>query len=77
MTVVANDEVHTGRDVHKTHTTSVQTFVSAGQGTMGKVYHGLGLLDQARPFLERTLTDRRGLLGEEHPDTLAPAADRR
>jgi L-asparaginase len=38
--VVANDEVHTGRDVHKTHTTSVQTFVSTTRGTIGKVYYG-------------------------------------
>jgi L-asparaginase len=38
--VVANDEVHTGRDVHKTHTTSVQTFVSLTRGTIGKVYYG-------------------------------------
>jgi L-asparaginase len=38
--VVANDEVHTGRDVHKTHTTAVQTFVSTTRGTIGKVYYG-------------------------------------
>jgi L-asparaginase len=38
--VVANDEVHTDRDVHKTHTTAVQTFVSTTRGTIGKVYYG-------------------------------------
>ncbi|HVO09480.1 MAG TPA: type II asparaginase [Vicinamibacteria bacterium] len=38
--VVANDEVHTGRDIHKTHTTSVQTFVSVTRGTIAKVYYG-------------------------------------
>ncbi len=38
---VVNDEVHTGRDVHKTHTTAVQTFVSTTRGTIGE-----GLLRQ-------------------------------
>ncbi|MBK9062883.1 MAG: type II asparaginase [Acidobacteria bacterium] len=38
--VVVNDEVHTGRDVHKTHTTSVSTFVSTTRGTIAKVYYG-------------------------------------
>jgi L-asparaginase len=38
--VVANDEVHAARDVHKTHTTAVDTFVSSGRGAMGKVYYG-------------------------------------
>ena len=37
---VVNDEVHTGRDVHKTHTTAVQTFVSTTRGTIAKVYYG-------------------------------------
>jgi non-specific serine/threonine protein kinase/serine/threonine-protein kinase len=43
--------------------------------TMGNVYLGLGLRDQARPFLEQALTRRRGLLGERHPDTLASMRD--
>jgi len=43
--------------------------------TLGNVYRGLGLFDQARPFLERTLIERRGSLGEEHPDTLASMKD--
>ena len=38
--VVVNDDVHTGRDVHKTNTTAVQTFVSTTRGTIGKVYYG-------------------------------------
>jgi L-asparaginase len=38
--VVVNDEIHTGRDVHKTHTTAVNTFVSVTRGTVGKVYYG-------------------------------------
>ena len=38
--VVVNDEVHTGRDVHKTHTTAVNTFVSTTRGTIAKVYYG-------------------------------------
>jgi L-asparaginase len=38
--VVANDEVHTGRDVHKTHTTAVQTFVSTPRGTIAHVFYG-------------------------------------
>jgi L-asparaginase len=38
--IVVNDEIHTGRDVHKTHTTAVNTFVSVTRGTVGKVYYG-------------------------------------
>ena len=38
--VVVNDDVHTGRDIHKTNTTAVQTFVSVTRGTIGKVYYG-------------------------------------
>jgi L-asparaginase len=37
---VINDEVHTGREIHKTHTTALDTFVSAHAGTVGKVYYG-------------------------------------
>ncbi len=38
--VVANDKIHAGRDVRKTHTTAVQTFVSATGGAMGEVHYG-------------------------------------
>jgi L-asparaginase len=38
--VVSNDDVHSGRDVHKTHTTAVQTFVSFNRGPIGRVYYG-------------------------------------
>ncbi len=38
--VVANDDIHSGRDVHKTHTTAVQTFVSLNRGPIGRVYYG-------------------------------------
>jgi L-asparaginase len=38
--VVANDDVHSGRDIHKTHTTAVQTFVSFNRGPIGRVYYG-------------------------------------
>lgn len=37
--------------------------------TMGTVYRRLGLPEQACPFLEQTLTKRRDLLGEDHPNT--------
>ena len=39
--------------------------------TMGTVYSSLGLYDRAAPLLEQTVETRRGLLGAEHPDTLA------
>ncbi|MDX1545484.1 MAG: serine/threonine-protein kinase [Rhodothermales bacterium] len=35
---------------------------------MGVVYRQLGLLDEARPLLERALTMRRAALGERHED---------
>jgi L-asparaginase len=38
--VVSNDDIHSGRDVHKTHTTAVQTFVSLNRGPIGRVYYG-------------------------------------
>jgi L-asparaginase len=38
--VVSNDDIHSGRDVHKTHTTAVQTFVSFNRGPIGRVYYG-------------------------------------
>jgi L-asparaginase len=38
--VVANDDIHSGRDIHKSHTTSVQTFVSFNRGPVGRVYYG-------------------------------------
>ena len=37
--VVSNDDIHSGRDVHKTHTTAVQTFVSFNRGPIGRVYY--------------------------------------
>ena len=43
--------------------------------TMGIVYRRLGLFEQARPFLERSLTRRRELLGAEHADTLTSMDD--
>jgi L-asparaginase len=38
--VVLNDEVHAARDLQKTHTTAVQTFVSPNRGKLGEVYYG-------------------------------------
>jgi L-asparaginase len=38
--VVSNDDIHSGRDIHKTHTTAVQTFVSFNRGPVGRVYYG-------------------------------------
>ena len=37
---MANDDIHSGRDIHKTHTTAVQTFVSLNRGPIGRVYYG-------------------------------------
>ncbi|MCH9651187.1 MAG: serine/threonine-protein kinase [Deltaproteobacteria bacterium] len=36
--------------------------------TLGRVYLQLGLLEEASPLLEKSLTTRRRLLGEEHPE---------
>jgi len=36
--VVFNDEIHTARDVTKTHTTALETFLSPGFGPIGRVY---------------------------------------
>ncbi len=38
--VVLNDTVHAARDVEKTNTTAVQTFVSPDRGPLGEVYYG-------------------------------------
>ena len=38
--VVLNDEVHAARDVQKTNSTSLQTFVSVNRGKLGEVYYG-------------------------------------
>ena len=64
--VVANDEVHTGRDIHKTHTTAVQTFVSVTRGTIAKVYYGKvrwGYL----PGYRHTLTSEFAMPPEKTP----------
>ncbi len=38
--VVANDDVHEARYIHKTNTTDVQTFVSPNRGPVGEAYYG-------------------------------------
>lgn len=38
--VVVNDEVYAARDVQKTNTTAVQTFVSVNRGRLGEAYYG-------------------------------------
>ena len=38
--VVLNDEVHAARDVQKTNSTAVQTFLSPNRGKLGQVYYG-------------------------------------
>jgi non-specific serine/threonine protein kinase/serine/threonine-protein kinase len=43
--------------------------------TMGTVYLGLGLYDQAEPLLREALDTRRRVLGPEHPDTLGTAVE--
>jgi non-specific serine/threonine protein kinase/serine/threonine-protein kinase len=43
--------------------------------TMGTVYLGLGLYDQAEPLLREALETQRRELGSEHPDTLRSAVE--
>jgi tetratricopeptide (TPR) repeat protein len=43
--------------------------------TMGTVYLGLGLYDQAEPLLKDALETQRRVLGPEHPDTLRSAVE--
>jgi len=43
--------------------------------TMGTVYLGLGLYDQAEPLLKEALDTQRRVLGREHPDTLRSAVE--
>jgi|WetSurMetagenome_2_1015567.scaffolds.fasta_scaffold10740_5 L-asparaginase len=38
--VSANDDIHSGRDITKTNTTDVQTFVSPERGILGEIYYG-------------------------------------
>ena len=38
--VSANDDIHSGRDIQKTNTTDVQTFVSPERGILGEIYYG-------------------------------------
>jgi L-asparaginase len=40
--VVANDDLHSGRDIQKTNTTDVQTFQSPERGIVGEIYYGKG-----------------------------------
>src|SRR5262249_22946221 len=44
-------------------------------GTMGNVYTNLGLLKEARPLIEKSLTSSTSRLGSAHPDTLALRRD--
>ena len=43
--------------------------------TIGMTYRDLGLYREAQPQLEKALSLRRRLLGEDHPDTLASMGD--
>jgi tetratricopeptide (TPR) repeat protein len=47
---------------------------AAARATLGRTYQNLGLLNEARPHLERALQLRRDSLGDDHTDTLAVAA---
>jgi L-asparaginase len=38
--VVVNDDLHAARDIQKTNTTDVQTFVSPNRGQIGEAYYG-------------------------------------
>src|SRR5512139_1741716 len=37
---VVNDDLHSARDIQKTNTTDVQTFVSPNRGALGEAYYG-------------------------------------
>ena len=63
MLVVANDDIHTGREIHKTHTTAVQTFVSPQSGTIGKVYYGKARYSYM-PSFRHTTTSEFGVPAE-------------
>jgi L-asparaginase len=52
--VVLNDEVHAARDVQKTNSTSLQTFVSVNRGKLGEVYYGKVVWYNARTPLHTT-----------------------
>ena len=39
-------------------------------GTMGEVYHRLGLYAEAEPLLEQALTERKRLLGDDDAETI-------
>ncbi len=43
--------------------------------TMGNTYAGLGLLDEAEPWLRQALQMRQGILGRGHPDVAASMDD--
>jgi L-asparaginase len=38
--VVVNDDLHAARDIQKTNTTDVQTFISTNRGQLGEAYYG-------------------------------------
>jgi len=38
--VVVNDDLHAARDIQKTNTTDVQTFISTNRGQIGEAYYG-------------------------------------
>ncbi|MBS0263785.1 MAG: tetratricopeptide repeat protein [Planctomycetes bacterium] len=48
---------------------------SSVRHSIGRVYHSLGLFEEARRCFERCSEIRRHILGEDHPATLRAAAD--
>jgi L-asparaginase len=52
--IVLNDEVHAARDVQKTNSTSLQTFVSVNRGKLGEIYYGKVVWYNARTPLHTT-----------------------
>ena len=53
--VVVNDDLHAARDIQKTNTTDVQTFISPNRGPIGEAYYGKTGTSTCRP----TATPRR------------------
>ncbi len=52
--IVLNDEIHAARDVQKTNSTSLQTFVSVNRGKLGEVYYGKVVWYNSRTPLHTT-----------------------
>jgi L-asparaginase len=60
--IVSNDDVFAARDVEKTNTTDLQTFVSPNRGQLGEAYYGKVVLFN-RPLTRHTVRSEFSLEG--------------